>query len=133
MLAQADLFGHVDGQTTKTPGERCDGYRSRLTGCCLAPLEKGSAMTVANAPRVSQSSGIPWRQRPLTPLRTAAELAGVSRTTLYRLEAEGRLHFGRINGKVLVKTESLVRLVDNVDDWRPGENTHARAVVARSA
>lgn len=60
-----------------------------------------------------------WRDRPLLPMRTAAELAGVSRAALYKLSAHGRLKLKRLAGKTLVETESFVHLVDNADAWSP--------------
>ncbi|WP_315918639.1 helix-turn-helix domain-containing protein [Mesorhizobium sp. SP-1A] len=79
-------------------------------------------MTAVNAPVASSRSfGTPWRDRPFLSIAFAADLLGVSRAFLYRMEKEGRLRFGRLAGKTLVKTDSLLHLIDNVEDWRPSE------------
>lgn len=63
-----------------------------------------------------------WRERPLLPMRTAAELAGVSRCSLYKLSAQGRLKLKRLAGRVLVETESFARLVESAEEWVPARS-----------
>lgn len=68
---------------------------------------------------------IPWRQRPFLPLITAAELLGLSPSSLYRLEAEGRLSFNRLGGRTLVAVTSLVKLIDGAEEWTPSDRGSA--------
>lgn len=68
---------------------------------------------------------IPWRQRPFLPLVAAAELLGLSPSSLYRLEAEGKLSFNRLGGRTLVAVGSIVKLVDTADSWTPSDRGSA--------
>lgn len=67
----------------------------------------------------NSGSSIPWRERVLVPINFASEIIGVSRSTIYRLQADGKLVFKRIGGKTLVTVASLTHLLDNPDDWTP--------------
>lgn len=77
---------------------------------------------------------IPWRDRPLLPLQTAAAIAGISVASLYRFESEGKLAFKRFAGRTLVESGRLAALLDAAEPWtasqRGGEGRKAR--VARS-
>ncbi|WP_256750501.1 hypothetical protein [Mesorhizobium sp. Mes31] len=68
-----------------------------------------------------QKSEIPWRQRPWLPLTLAADLLGVSSTSLYRLEAEGQLCFRRFVGRTVVMVASILPLIDGVEEWTPSK------------
>jgi len=70
-------------------------------------------------------SEIPWRQRPFLPLETAAELLGLSRSSLYRLESEGKVIFNRLGGRTLVAVASVVKLVDAAEQWAPSNRGSA--------
>jgi hypothetical protein len=61
----------------------------------------------------------PWRDRPLLPLKVAAEIVGVSVGSLYRFADEGRLKFRTLAGRTLVDTKSLIVLADSAQDWTP--------------
>ena len=61
----------------------------------------------------------PWRDRPLLPLKVAAEIVGVSVASLYRFADEGRLKFRQLAGRTLVDTKSLIKLAESADDWAP--------------
>ena len=65
----------------------------------------------------SAAADIPWSQRPVLSLKDAAKIAGISVSSLYRYEAAGRLAFGRLGGRTLVQTESLIRLIDSIEPW----------------
>lgn len=77
------------------------------------------------------SVDVPWQQRPMLPLATAAEIAGVSPASLYRFAAEGRLKFRRLAGRTLVETSSLIALVKTAETWTPS-NRGAAARAKRS-
>lgn len=82
-----------------------------------------------------QSGEIHWSQRPLLHIRTAAELLGVSRSGIYRLEAAGKLAFGKIGGRTVVRTDSLIRYLEEVEDWTSGQQGAAgrKAAAQRAA
>jgi predicted site-specific integrase-resolvase len=77
------------------------------------------------------SRDIPWRDRPLQPMKTAAEIAGISVASLYRYAAEGRLTFRKLAGRTLVDTASLIELIDSADAGTP--STRTRAACAKRA
>lgn len=64
---------------------------------------------------------IPWRERPWLPLMLAADLLGVSSTSLYRLETEGQLVFRRFAGRTVVMVASILPLIDGVEEWTPSK------------
>jgi predicted DNA-binding transcriptional regulator AlpA len=76
---------------------------------------------VAQEAHRPQKSSIPWRDRPFLPLLSAAELLGLSPSSLYRLETEGKLRFRRLGGRTLVAVDTIVALIDTADDWAPSE------------
>ncbi|WP_156041775.1 helix-turn-helix domain-containing protein [Bradyrhizobium sp. URHD0069] len=79
----------------------------------------------------------PWRERPLQPMKVAAELCGVSIASLYRFSDEGRLVLRRLGGRTLVETKSLIALIESAEDWTPydrGKEARAkRKEIARAA
>lgn len=79
----------------------------------------------------------PWRDRPLHPMKTAAEICGVSIASLYRFSDEGRLTLRRLGGRTLVDTKSLIALVESAEKWTPydrGKEARAkRKEIARAA
>jgi hypothetical protein len=79
----------------------------------------------------------PWRDRPLHPMKSAAELCGVSIASLYRFSDEGRLVLRRLAGRTLVDTKSLIALIDSAEKWTPydrGKEARAkRKEIARAA
>ncbi|KOX59955.1 hypothetical protein ADL19_03670 [Streptomyces purpurogeneiscleroticus] len=50
----------------------------------------------------------------------AAEVTGLSRSTIYRLASDGRLTLRRLAGRVVVETAGVLTLVENAEPWRPG-------------
>lgn len=72
----------------------------------------------------------PWRERPLLSMQMASEVAGVSRGSLYRLAAEGRLQLKKLAGRTLVDTNSLIAILDNAESWTASD-CNAKAVAAR--
>jgi len=79
----------------------------------------------------------PWRDRPLHPLKTAAEIIGVSVASLYRFSDQGRLTLRRLGGRTLVETKSLIALAESAEKWTPydrGKEARAkRKEIARAA
>ncbi|OWK18886.1 hypothetical protein AJ88_03145 [Mesorhizobium amorphae CCBAU 01583] len=91
------------------------------------------AVALARADRKKPSKPeIPWRQRPFLPLETAAELLGLSRSSLYRLESEGKVIFNRLGGRTLVAVPSVVKLIDAAEQWTPPTAAQQRAQNGRS-
>lgn len=64
---------------------------------------------------------IHWSERPLVPIKVASELLAVSRSGIYRLEAAGKLSFGKIGSRTVVRVDSLIRYLDSVEDWTPSQ------------
>lgn len=62
------------------------------------------------------TSNIIWSDKPLLPLRTAADLLGISRSGLYRLQASGKLTFCKLGGRTVVKTKSLISYLDTIEE-----------------
>lgn len=60
------------------------------------------------------SSEIPWVQKPILPLRVAADLLCISRSSLYRLRADGKVTFTRVGGKSVVRTASIVAYLEEI-------------------
>jgi excisionase family DNA binding protein len=75
-------------------------------------------MANANVPLSSakNTSNIIWSDKPLLPLRTAADLLGISRSGLYRLQASGKLTFCKLGGRTVVKTTSLISYLDTIEE-----------------
>jgi hypothetical protein len=71
----------------------------------------------ATVPSASDITDPNWRARPVLSLKAAANIAGISVSSLYRYQADGRLSFGRLGGRTLVRTDSLIQLIDSVEDW----------------
>jgi hypothetical protein len=69
---------------------------------------------VARPPEAPQA---PWRDRPFLQLKKAAEVVGVSVTTLYRFQNEGKLEFKNLGGRTLVNTQSLIALANSAPEW----------------
>lgn len=74
---------------------------------------------------------IPWQKRPHLRMDVAADVTGLSRTTIYRLASEGRLKLRRLAGRVVVETPGVLTLVANAESWTPG-NRGAAARAKRS-
>ncbi len=70
-------------------------------------------------PLVSTGSTGDWRSYPLQTLQAATRITALSRTTLYAYGKTGRLSLKVMGGRTLVTTDSLVALVDNLEDWTP--------------
>lgn len=79
-----------------------------------------------------RSGAVDWRDRPLQPLPVAADIAGLSPTTIRRLAAEGKLTLKRLAGRTMVETVGLVALINNAERWTPSHRAdaarHARRV-----
>ena len=51
---------------------------------------------------------VPWRERPLLNLASAAEIIDCSRAHIYTLEKERRIRLVKLNRRTLVETQSLI-------------------------
>lgn len=96
-----------------------------------APLTTQSAPAApappSPAPKADRAT--PWRERELLPLRVAAEIIGISPASLYRLQAEGRVTFKRIAGRVLLPVADIAAIVDGAENWKAS----AQGLAARQA
>jgi hypothetical protein len=92
-------------------------------------LQLTSAVTLAGS--------TPWRERAFLQLKAAAEISGVSVTTLYRFSDAGRLKLREFGGRTLVDTPSFVALIATAENWTPknrGQEARAkRKEIARAA
>lgn len=99
--------------------------------------QRTAAHTDPNATVAAIAAQIPWRDRPLLPLKVASEVVGVSVASLYRFADEGKLKFRQLAGRTLVDTKSLIALADAADDWTPKnvgkEAREKRKQIARAA
>ncbi len=69
------------------------------------------------------------------PYQTVAATAKVirgSRSKAYQLAHAGRLEFVKLDGKTLVRTESIVAYLLTAQPWAPSDNA-AKALAARKA
>ena len=68
-----------------------------------------------------------WRQTHFLPITKAAQILGVSRAQLYRCAKAGSVTFHRSLGRVVLRTEDVIRLVDSAAPWtsEPGRNAAA--------
>jgi hypothetical protein len=93
--------------------------------------------STANSQLAKPAPQTPWRDRPLHPMKSAAELCGVSIASLYRFSDEGRLVLRRLGGRTLVDTKSLIALIESAESWTPydrGKEARAkRKEIARAA
>lgn len=88
-------------------------------------------------PRRARADAVPWQNRPYLRMDLTAEVTGLSRSTLYRLAAAGRLTLRRLAGRVVVETASVLTLLDDAEPWQPGTRGAAararRSEMARGA
>lgn len=68
-----------------------------------------------------------WTDRPVVPLATAAELVGLSRSSLYAMAGAGRLQLLRLGGRTLVATADVQRLLAQAEPFVPGAKPRGRA------
>ncbi|WP_273785348.1 helix-turn-helix domain-containing protein [Brucella intermedia] len=73
------------------------------------------------------NGSLPWQNRAFVSLQLAAEISGVSRTTLYRFADARKLRLKRLGGRVVVATQDLIQLIDAAEDWRPSSGTKPHA------
>jgi hypothetical protein len=66
-------------------------------------------------------AALSWEQTKLLPLKRAGEIAGLSPSSLYAFQKEGRLVFRRLGGRTLVVTDSLLKLVSEAEEWQPSQ------------
>jgi predicted DNA-binding transcriptional regulator AlpA len=76
-------------------------------------------MTHDNLPAAKTASTITWTDKPLLSLRAASDLLSVSRSGLYRLQASGKLTFGKVGGRTVIRTRSLIEFVETIEDLPP--------------
>ena len=71
-----------------------------------------------------------WRQTHFLPIAKAAQILGVSRAQLYRCAKTGSVTFHRSLGRVVLRTEDVIRLADSATPWAPELGRNAAAVQA---
>ena len=77
---------------------------------------------------LQRQDAIPWDRRPHLRMTVTSDVTGLSRTTIYRLAAEGKLTLKRIAGRVVVETPGVLALVKAAQPWAPS----ARGAAARA-
>lgn len=92
-------------------------------------------MPKTNISIAAQAGDIHWSQRPLLPVKIVAELLGVSRSGVYRLQSAEKLAFGKIGGRTVIRTDSVLRYLEEVEDWTPSQQGAAgrKAAAERAA
>ena len=94
-----------------------------------------TAIPTTSSPSIVGST--PWRERAFLSMKIAAEVAGVSITTLYRFSDAGQLKLRDFGGRTLVDTQSLIALINSAKAWTPRDRgSEARAKrkqIARTA
>jgi hypothetical protein len=71
-----------------------------------------------------------WHQTHFLPIAKAAHILGVSRAQLYRLAGMGRVALHRSLGRVVLRTEDVIRLADSATPWKPEPGRNAAAMQA---
>jgi excisionase family DNA binding protein len=75
------------------------------------------------------AGGEDWRCRAFLSLPSAAQVLGVSRTSLYKMANAGEVSLVRLGGRTLIRSEEVARLADGAEPWQPSQ----RAKKARAA
>lgn len=60
-----------------------------------------------------------WAERKYLSTHIAAGVLGLSRAAVYALERAGDLQFVRLGGRTMVRTETILRLLENPEPWTP--------------
>jgi hypothetical protein len=82
--------------------------------------------------KIAQTSKFSWRDLPRHTIDDTSTILCGSKSRTYALLAEGKLEAVRLAGKTLVKTASIIALVDKEEPgWTPDRKRVARAVAAR--
>jgi hypothetical protein len=76
---------------------------------------------------------VPWDQRPVLNLPTAAVLLGGSVPWIYQLADGGMIELVTMAGRTMVKTEGVVRLIRAAGPWQPSNKERSRAAGAQRA
>jgi hypothetical protein len=81
----------------------------------------------------SPAVGIPWRDLPLQTINDASAILCGSKSRTYALLAEGELEAVRVAGKTLIKTSSILALIEKAEagPWAPDRKRVEKAVSAR--
>jgi hypothetical protein len=79
-----------------------------------------------------KSDDISWRDRPRLTIDQTSTLLGGSKSRTYGLLASGKLEAVRLAGKTLVKTPSVIALLEKEEEpWKPNRERVAKAVAGR--
>jgi len=79
-----------------------------------------------------QTSKFSWRDLPLHTITDASMILCGSKSRTYALLAEGKLEAARLAGKTLVKTSSIIALIESDEKkWSPDRKRVEKAVSAR--
>jgi hypothetical protein len=81
--------------------------------------------STSRAPNANDQASVYWREAPRLRLKTAAEVSGLSVSSLYNLANDGKLIFRRLAGRTLVDTASLIALIDSDEPWTPSKRGEA--------
>jgi hypothetical protein len=82
--------------------------------------------------KIKDLATIPWEQRPLLPLPTAAEVLGCSVSQVYSLGHRGEIELVTVAGRTQARTPSIIRLINQATPWVSASHRTAQAVAART-
>lgn len=96
------------------------------------PPRAAPAAILKTPQRQPQTSKFSWRDLPLHTINDASMILCGSKSRTYALLAEGKLEAARLAGKTLVKTSSIIALLENdKEQWSPDRKRVEKAVSAR--
>jgi hypothetical protein len=98
----------------------------------MAAVAKSKSPQTAAVVQAPQARKFSWRDLPLQTINDASTILCGSKSRTYALLAEGKLEAARLAGKTLVKTSSIIALMDKEErGWSPDRKRVEKAVSAR--
>jgi hypothetical protein len=94
---------------------------------------RAARAAIVKAPQ-PQTSKFSWRDLPLHTINDASMILCGSKSRTYALLAEGKLEAARLAGKTLIKTASIIALMEKeekAEQWSPDRKRVEKAVSAR--
>ena len=83
--------------------------------------------------KAPQTSRFPWPELPLHAINDASTILCCSKSQIYALLAKGKLEATRLAGKTLIKTPSILALMEKEEagHWAPDRERVEKAVAGR--
>jgi hypothetical protein len=79
----------------------------------------------------AQTGKFSWRDLPRHTINDASTILCGSKSRTYDLLANGKLEAVRLAGKTLIKTASIIALMEKEEGWSPDRKRVEKAVAAR--